>query len=353
VSVVILKPDEIGDFLLATGAIRLLAARHGEANTTLVVKKDIAPLAQREFPRARCIELPLQPRIKGHNQAAANIAHCFPVWLRLCSLRTDDVVCLRTRRDFLQTLFFASPLAARRFASENVLLRSGRVRRRWAENLLRQVRRPVIIPYPPLGKGMPAELASFRTVVSAALEREVAPAEVMPSLLSAPWRGGPDWLLCPFSSRPAKDYSVDRWAAALQQVEHLQRPRLLRLAGGPAQSERLEAFAVSLRSAGLSYPVEVQPPQPLAQFPDLVSQAGLVLTVDTAAAHFACATGAPAAIVASGLHDGVYGPYSPNGRQIWLTGDWAGSGRNGWQESVTSSHVADAIERAIGATSGT
>ena len=50
-SVIILKPDEIGDFVIATGAIRLLAHRHGEEETTLVVKSELAPLAGFNHPQ--------------------------------------------------------------------------------------------------------------------------------------------------------------------------------------------------------------------------------------------------------------------------------------------------------------
>ncbi|MFM8655725.1 MAG: hypothetical protein ACKOD5_01120, partial [Chthoniobacterales bacterium] len=54
-SVIVIKPDEIGDFVMAIGAIRLLAEHYGEQDTTLVVKSEVAPLAQREFSKAGVI----------------------------------------------------------------------------------------------------------------------------------------------------------------------------------------------------------------------------------------------------------------------------------------------------------
>lgn len=347
-SVVVFKPDEIGDFVISTGAIRLLARQHGEENTTLVVKSEIAPLARREFPRARIVELPWQPRRKGRNQVAANMFHCFPAWRQLRRLRVEQSVCLRSRRDYLQTLLYAAPRARKRFAPENVLARDGRLRRRIAECLLASFARPRIIPYPASGGEIPDELASHRSVIGAALGREIPKDEIMPSLSSARWCGGGGWLLCPFSSRPPKDYSVGRWTDALREALQVSKPAVIRLAGAPDQSARLHDFAASLRAAGIACPVEVVPPAPLANFPDLVASADLVLTVDTAAAHFACACGAPAVVVACGLHEGVYGPYSPDGRQIWLVGDWAGRGRDGWQDSVPPGAVAAAIKRASG-----
>ncbi|MGA1129843.1 MAG: glycosyltransferase family 9 protein, partial [Chthoniobacterales bacterium] len=88
---------------------------------------------------------------------------------------------------------------------------------------------------------------------------------------------------------------------------------------------------------------------PLDQFVASVARADLLLTVDTAAAHLACALDAPAVVIHSGQHPGVYGPYSRSGRQIWLLGDRARLGRKFWQDSVPPEAVSAAIERALGA----
>ena len=346
-SVVILKPDEIGDFVIATGAIRLLVHRHGEDETTLVVKSEIAPLARREFPRATIVELPWRQRRRGHNQTAANIRHCYPAWQKLRSLRVDQSICLRSQRNYLQTLLFAAPGARQRFAPENVLLRNGRWRRRAAEKLLLVFARPHILPYPELRGDPTSELASHRAVASAALGRAVAADEIMPALKSAAGRGGGGWLMCPFSSRLSKDFSAANWASVLRGAVLAHSPRVIRVAGSPGQSARLEQFAASLLAEGIACPVQVEPPGPLENFADKVAAADLVLTVDTAAAHFACACRAPAVVVASGLHEGVYGPYSPDGRQIWLFGDWEARGRDGWQETVPPEAVVAAISRAL------
>jgi len=347
VSVVILKPDEIGDFVISTGAIRALARHHGEENTVLVVKSEIAPLARREFPRAAIVELPWQPRRKGYNQTAANLRSCFPAWRSLRALHVGQAVCLRSQRDYLHTILFAAPGARQRFAPENVLLRNGRLRRILTEKIFVWLARPQLLPYPEARGEPTSELASHRAVVSAAMGHEAGPDEIMPSLQSAPWHGGSGWLLCPFSSRPAKDYSAANWASVLRSAVRDHSPRLIRVAGGPDQSTRLEEFAASLRGADLGCAVQAEPAASLENFPDKIAAADLVLTVDTAAAHVACACRAPAVIVACGLHDGTYGPYSTDGRQLWLVGDWAARGRDGWQETVPPDAVAAAISRVL------
>lgn len=343
-SVVIFKPDDIGDFVISSGAIRLIARHHGEENTTLVVKSAVAPLARREFPRAAVVELPWQPRRKGRNRSAANMRSCYPAWRRLLGLRADVAVCLRSARNFLSTFLFLAPRVGRRIAPENVLLRNGNLRRTLLERVVASVWRTELLPYPLSPGESTLELVSHRLVAEASLGREVSPVEIAPHLASASSKPDGSWLLCPFSSRAAKDYDVERWAETLRACPL---PPRLRLAGGPDQAARLGEFASALRSAGVACFIEVLAPQPLENFPDLVARAALVLTVDTAAAHFACALGAPAVVVHCGLHNGVYGPYSPNGRQVWLMGDYGRLGSKRWRESVTPTTVADAIRRVL------
>lgn len=337
------KPDEIGDFVLACGCLRLIADEIGGENLTLVVKSEIAPLARREFPHARTIALPLKPRVRGVNKDAVNIYHCSPAWMRLLITRVEAAVCLRSTRDFLQLALFLSPRARRRVACENLLARPDRVRRRLVEKWAQRLFRTVILPYPVARPGMPSELDANRIVVEKLLLRAVADAEVMPRFASASWQGGDFWLLCPFSSSWTKDYDAARWGAALEEVAALIPCGGIRLAGGPGQSAALEDFARGLREAGIACPVNVEKPAALEVFPDLAGRAALVLTVDTAAAHVACALKAPAVVVACGMHSGAYGPYSTDGRQRWIVGDWAALGHRRWQESVPPGDVAAAI----------
>ena len=345
-SVVVFKPDEIGDFVIASGAIRLLADAHGEENTTIVVKSEIAPLVRREFPKARVIELPWQPRRKGRNQALANIRHCRPVWRQLRGLRADLVVGLRSARDCLQTILFLAPRAKRRVAAENVLLRNGKLRRQLLELAVRSLGRTELLPYPPAPGELSCELAAHRLVVETCLGRPVSQDEISPRFSSASRNPGGYWLICPLSSRQIKNYSAERWAEVLAKNSDLL-PGAIRVAGSPAQSGELDRFVAVLRSANLGCPVEQVAPAPLVDFPDLVAGAELVLTVDTAAAHFACAIDVPAVIVDSGNNPGVYGPNGRPERQVWLTADRKKFGRLRWQETVPPDLVAEAIRRAL------
>ena len=339
----VLKPDNIGDFVLACGAVRAMADAVGEDNLVLAVKSDVAPLAQREFPRAEVMALPIRPKRKGWNTAAVNFVHGLPTLRRLFGTRADVGVCLRDKRAFLETVYWLAPRVARRVACENSLPRSKRGR--WAlwENAVRTLFRPVLLPYPRPRPDLPSDLQAHGAVVSEVLGRPVTVDEIMPRLRSARWTGGDFWLCCPFSSRPSKDLPSARWAAVLALCADLWPAGGIRLSGAPDQAERLVAFAAELKASGLDLPISVDPAVPLAEFPGVLARAGLVLTVDTAAAHLACAVGAPAVIVASRKNEGVYAPYSPNGRQVWLM---AGEGKV-WREAMATEDIARAMRRVL------
>jgi len=340
----VLKPDNIGDFLLACGAIRAMADAAGENNLVLAVKSDVAPLARREFPGAEVIPLPIRPKRKGANTTATNLAAGLPALLRLAGTRVDAAVCLRDKRTFLDTLLWLAPRAPRRVACDNSLRRAKGGRWGWWESAVKNIFRPVLLPYPAPGPGVPADLQAHRAVAAEILGRELPDADLMPRVRCARWAGGDSWLCCPFSSRPSKDVPAAVWAGALRAVADLCPAGGVRLTGAPDQAERLAAFAAELSASGLPLPVRVAPAVSLAEFPGVVAAAGLVLTVDTAAAHLACAVGAPAVIVASRKNEGIYAPYSPDGRQVWVM---AGQGRS-WREAITVEDIAQAVRCALG-----
>lgn len=341
----VLKPDNIGDFLIACGGIRALAHAAGEDNLLLAVKADVAPLARREFARAQVVPLRIRPREKGVNTTAINLCACLPALLRLGGTRVDVAVCLRDKRTFLDTILWLAPRAARRLACQSSLRRAKGGRWGWWERFVRTVLRPELVPYPSPQPGLPSDLLAQAALASEVVGRPLSAAEIMPRLESARWFGGDSWLCCPFSSRPSKDVPALVWARALADCRDLWPSGGLCLAGAPDQAGRLASFSEELKAAGLALPIRIMPPAPLGAFPDVVAEAGLVLTVDTAAAHLACAVGAPAVILTSRKNEGTYAPYSPDGRQIWVM---TGRGRS-WRDTLKTQDVAQAVRRALGA----
>lgn len=345
--VFILKPDAIGDFILATGCIRLVAREFGEKNLVIAVRADVAPLAKSQSPEAEVIPLRLKEKRRIVNLATVNVINCLPAWLRLITLRADAAVCLRSMRAYLHTITFYLPRARRRIACENLLLANPRVRRPAVERFVSRFFRPTLIPYPAQGN-LPTDIEANRLVAKELLHREVTADEILPTL-TPPRKVNTSkrWLLCPFSSTKSKDYPAESWADALKLLAAEHAEATIHLAAGPSQAERLKEFARILEAAGLKN-ITIDPPVPLPDFLQSIAEARLVLTVDTAAAHMACALGAPAIIVSADQHPGVYAPYSKNGLQVWLTPP-PNLPKNAWRAHLTPEMVVSAASRILSA----
>lgn len=341
--VFILKPDAIGDFILATGCIRHLARAKGEKNLVIAVRADVAPLAATEFPEAEIIPLPLRLKRRVLNLALVNILNCLPAWGRMSMLQVDAAICLRSMRAYLHTFFFCTPRAKRRIACENLLLANPRVRRPAVEKWMQRLFQPTLLKYPEAGCGLPLDIEANRIVLEELLGEPVSPHEILPTLSARRGKVTDFWVLAPFSSTPSKDYPAASWARALLEIQ----PHVpIRLAASPNQQESLRKFARELLEVGLEK-MDFLPPSSLPDFVQTIAAAGLVLTVDTAAAHMACATGTPAVIVSAGQHPGVYAPYSPNGRQAWLLPS-ADLTKGSWRQEITSQKIALAVRKVLG-----
>lgn len=309
----------------------------------IAVRADVAPLAASEFPKAEIIPLPLRLKRRVLNLALVNILNCLPAWGRMAMLRVDAAICLRSMRAYLHTFFFCTPRAKRRIACENLLLSNPRVRRPVVEKWMQRLFQPTLLKYPEPGCGLPLDIEANRIVLEELLGESVSPQEVLPTLRTPRENVADFWLLAPFSSTPSKDYPAESWARALLEI----RPSVpIRLAASPGQQESLKKFARELSEAGIEK-IEFVPPTTLPEFVKTLAAAALVLTVDTAAAHMACATGTPAVIVSAGQHPGVYAPYSPNGRQIWLLPS-ADLPKGSWRQEITAQKIALAVRKVLG-----
>ena len=343
--VFILKPDAIGDFILATGCIRLMARELSEKNLAIAVRADVAPLAKAQFPEAEVIPLPLKEKRRLVNLATVNVINCLPAWLRLLFLRVDVAICLRSMRAYLHTITFYLPRAKSRIACENLLLANPRMRRPAVENFVRFAFKPTLIPYPPPGR-LPTDIEANRLVAEEVLQRKVSDEEILPRLTPPRDVSAKNhWLLCPFSSTKSKDYPAEAWSEALKLLDHERADAPLHLAAGPSQSDRLQDFARTLQSAGITN-IHLAPPVPLPDFLQSIAEARLVLTVDTAAAHMACALDTPAVIISAGQHPGVYAPYSKNGRQKWLLPP-SDLLRGEWRQYLSPQKVADCVREVL------
>jgi ADP-heptose:LPS heptosyltransferase len=313
----VLKPDGIGDFILVTGALRLLASELGEENLLICVRSVIVPLAKAQFPNARVIELPTAAERKTVNLFARNLFYCLPLWFKLRMTPVEAAVCFRSMRNYLETFLFYSANTKRFFGCENILLRSrGKKVRRYVDTTVRKLFHPSLMPYPEEAH-LPLEVEAHRRVVAEILERSVGPEEVIPRLRSAaePTEGGV-WICAPITEA-SKVYPLPRWRDIFTELKPELSGKAVLLVGSKDQCGGLGELESLLRSAGIEN-AKIHLPEDLVELLDLIAAAELVMTVDTAAAHFAAGLDRPCVILFSGLHQGMFAPWQRSTRQRWL-----------------------------------
>jgi ADP-heptose:LPS heptosyltransferase len=341
VRILLFKPDNIGDFVLFTGAARRLAFHLGEENLVLCVTSQLAPLAKEQFPRAEVISLPLAAKRKVVNLFLVNFVNCLPAWWQLRRTKVDAAVCFRNMRTFLDTFLYYSAKSSRFLAMENLLARSRRRSRVLVEVLARRLFRPEILPYPE-SELTPTELEANRVLVSRVLDREVALSEVLPHLVPAAPSLGNYWVCCPLSSQPTKDYPFDGWREIFERVRNLARETLL--VGSAAQAAALSELEGQLRVAGIEK-ARVEVPESLGQFVNLLAGARMVLTIDTAASHIATALDRPCLVLFSERGKGMFGPWQRSEVQRWLLPEFAVGHDGKWHEGISPERAAQAIRR--------
>lgn len=345
--VFVFKPDGIGDFVLATGAIRLLARECGEEKLTLCVQTILVPLARDQFPTATVLDLPTAAERRVVNLFVRNFFACLPLRRHLRAMSFDAAVCLRSMRNYLETFLFYSARARRFVACENILLRSGRKVRAAMEKAVSRWKRPELLPYP-AASGLPLEMEANRIVVERLLGRSVAPEEVLPDL-RCPMSGETDtWICAPITNLQSKVYPFARWIEIFEDLRPLAETKTLRLVGGPGDGALLGQLLSELHARGFAK-AEIHLPADLAAFVRVLAGAELVLSVDTAAAHFATALDRPTVVLFSGLHLGMFGPWQRSARQAWLLPDPPpeGAKKTKWHTRLAPSRVAAAVRTVL------
>lgn len=296
------KVDRLGDFVLATGALRLLVGHFGPANCRLVVSAQAAPLAAAEFPEVARWTAPV---------AASG------VWRELRPLRralarewaderSETLVCLRHARSLYHDLTLTW-LAAENWCGLGARPSAARLTLGSAAELAAGYPATAAAPWC-------RELLAHRTIVSAALGREVTFDEIRPQLRSAPVSRGHEIVVCPFGGDRIRDYPLASWVAAWRTA--IEPGAEVLVLGASERRTALEEFASALRGVGARARAEADASLP--QFVQALARARLVLTVESAAAHIATTLDKPAVVLLGGGHHGWFAPWGRGERQRWV-----------------------------------
>ncbi len=343
----VLKPDGIGDFVLATGAMKAFAREYGEEQLVICVRTLLVPLARSQFPQATVITLPTESHRKVINLFLWNFLVCIPLWFKIRFMRIDASVCLRGLRNYLETILFYS-VPARRFVAptNNLCIGPKKKVRATVENVVRRIFRAELQTYPDTAVDAPLEIEANRRVVSRVMGRDVSVKEVLPFLHAAPAKhDGPFWMCAPITAK-SKVYPAALWVEVFQDLRPELGPKPLLLVGSEDQRPALAELEALLHAAGLANARVFIPPD-LVDFMQWIAATELLLTVDTAAAHFGTALDQRVIVAFSGLHAGMFGPWKRGERQSWLLPDPPPQKKSHWPKSIPPARIATEARRVL------
>jgi len=301
----IVKPDGIGDFILALGAVRLLINHFGAEDCVLAVWSAVRELAAIEFPRTPQVVVPSV----GTTLTPAAVWSAMQLRRKIGAWRFDELACLRHQRSRFQNLVLHWVVAGK---SSGLTNEPANYLGKDCEFAFSREG-----PYPIEGSdGQCIELEAHRRVAEQTVCRKVLGNEVMPSLGGVGRRAGDYLLVCPFSNRTLKDYPADLLEAAVAEIQQTH-AMPVRLSYAPACQERAKTLEARLRRRSVR--VLSAPPTSFPQFLESVAGARAVLTVDTATAHIATALDIPTVVILGGGHYRQFGPWQKSVRQVWIS----------------------------------
>jgi ADP-heptose:LPS heptosyltransferase len=301
----IFKPDGIGDFVLALGAIRLLLDEFGAENCVLVCWPAVQALAEAEFPRATLVitapfDVSLRPRL---------VWTAMRLRKRFGAFKFEQLVCLRHQRSRFQNLALHWIRAEKHYGLVNQPSYHLGENCEFAFN-----NRDA---YPKNAEdGHCLELEAHRIVAERSLGRKVAGSEIMPAFGSFRRSPGNYILVSPFSGKLMKDCPLDLLVPVLAEIKRSYSAPFL-LSFSPQQHDRARKLALALSQENIL--VDLPPPMSFAEYVQSVSTARAVLTVDTATAHIAITLGIPTVVILGGGHYGQFGPWGRSAKQVWVS----------------------------------
>jgi ADP-heptose:LPS heptosyltransferase len=302
----VVKVDRLGDFVLATTAIRLLTERYGPDKCLLVISPFAREIAQREFPET--------PQIVVPPFVPKKLRKIIPLWKKFrhefSGIHCEQIVSLRHNpalyRDTLLNWIpaerrhgLAGPFPLGEFSGGDYPFSKR-------------------IPFPTAASANSClDLEAHRLVVSQALGREVAIDEIKPRLHSIPTKTSDYLFVAPFGSEPIRDYPTAQLLNALKQIQQ-QYACPIQVLAGPDQGARLRDFQNQAQAIGLTF-ASCAAGAKLDAYLAAIGEARAVVTMESASAHIAAALDKPTVTLLGGGHFGLFSPWQQSSKQRWLS----------------------------------
>jgi len=306
-TILLFKPDGIGDFILWSEVFKEFAVRYNKARITMVCCAPVGELVRAMFPEWQTIELSKRP---GSNLEFLCMS------LREKSLRQakeyDLLVDLRVHRGEWELLAIAMLKASCKigFAPSNPARST--YDRRIFDTLLRLPERPSAIFSDP--KCHELKIVDSFCSQFWSIDNCLPPPDLRSFFIPTNERqcGERIWIIAPFAGASIREYPLDKWAGAISIMCGLnQKPDCVFVCGSMSQRTQGEKLSTLLN---LFVPTQnVCGEKSLTEIARSISKAALVLAVESGLSHLSVALRRPTVVILGGGH---YGQFAPWGESV-------------------------------------
>lgn len=305
----IVKHDRIGDFVLATGAIRSLVQHYGEKEVLLVISPFGEEIARAEFPGTDRLVVPAF----GFSLLKEIVPAAWKHRSRFSGLSCETLICLRYSRSFYENMVLGWIHADHSFGANS-------------PGVYAKPEEPEVAPFsfdcePPYAKEPDAQTCREVRTHGEILAQATGTGGSSPlPVLSIPTEEREEVVLCPFSSVELKSLNFPAFLEGLISIRSsLGGEWRCILPYAPTDQNRVDDLMVPLKGMGLSDWISPVTTKSLEEYFSRIAKGGLIISADSAAAHVATALDKRALLFLGGGHYGDYAPWQRSSRQKWLT----------------------------------
>ncbi len=303
---IIYKPDAIGDFILASGAIRHLI-KDKSSDWVLICSPEVYDFANFYFTDLTLIKLLGSNRNKGFNG-----------FIKLRSIRkfcsnssVRSLICLKHSLSGMDHVILSWLSPERSFGIPYSPINPP------CPDSYRYFKFTHPIKYPLNRDAFPLEICAHKKVLETYLSTAVSNTVLSPYLdLDNDIRADEPFLLIfPSTRSRLRNYPLDKLAKALEQFVELHPDIKIVLSGSYAEKDTLEDF---LKRLPQKLQAEILLPDSIIDAAKLIQKARLVLSMDSAPAHLTICLNRPGVFILSGGQFGHFAPWGFSTNQIWL-----------------------------------
>ena len=304
--VVIFKPDGIGDFILATGAIRWVV-QHEQRPVVLLTSSDAFDLARTQFPELLVHSLPGSVRRKSFD----SLAYLKKAWQLASRYGRSELVCLRHSLNQNDHIVLRWLQPKRSFGAVNSpiapALPAGAPTFTFSNP----------VQYPPARDNLPAEVCAHHDVLRACYKHgEKAETGSMFPFLRFDRRHPTRRLtIFPSTNLHLRNFPLERLASVVNNLDQSLYSDIA-VCGSAYDREHMQRFLALLDADTDARLIQTQS---ILEVIPLIESSAAVLTMDSAPAHIAICCGTPSVSILAGGQYGHFAPYGDPATNVWLS----------------------------------